>query len=142
MAKTWEGSMFRTITSGLLLCATTSLGAQTMSKTVVPAPKPAVQKNVKAPQHESMASLRKAAKITMTQARATALKEVPNGRVRDGELEREDGKLIYSFDIAVKGKSGVDEVQIDAITGAVVSNKHESPRAEAAEKKMERKEKK
>jgi hypothetical protein len=33
-----------------------------------------------------------------------------------------------------KGKSGVDEVQIDALTGAVASVKHESPKDEAKEK--------
>lgn len=73
------------------------------------------------------------AKITETDARATALKEVPGGTIKEGGLEREDGKLIYSFDIAVAGKEGIQEVAIDAITGKVLSNVHETPADEAKE---------
>lgn len=134
--------MFRRITTGLFLGATVTAGAQTMQKTAAPAAKPAphsgVQATVHASKHESQASLHKQAKITMAQARATALKEVPNGRIGSAELERENGKLIYSFDIKVAGKSGVDEVQVDAVSGAVVSNKHETPQTEAKEAKAER----
>jgi len=39
-----------------------------------------------------------------------------------------------SFDIELAGKTGVQEVQIDAGNGKILSNKHESPKAEAAEK--------
>ena len=56
-----------------------------------------------------------------------------------GELERENGKLLYSYDITTKGKTGVDEVQVDAITGAVLSNKHETPAMEKAEAKADAK---
>lgn len=91
---------------------------------------------------ETMKQMRAEAKITEKAARATALAQVPGGHVRKGELEREDGKLLYSFDIATKGKTGIDEVQIDAITGAVISNKHETPAMEKAEKKADRAEKK
>ena len=52
-------------------------------------------------------------------AKKTALAQVPKGWVKASELEREGGKLLYSFDIASKGKAGIDEVQIDAITGTV-----------------------
>lgn len=75
------------------------------------------------------------AKVSMRVARATALKEVPNGKVQSEELEREKGKLIYSFDIKVTGRSGIDEVHIDAITGKVLSKEHETPAMEAKEKK-------
>lgn len=86
-----------------------------------------------APPHESMAQLKAEAKVSKQAARATALAQVPSGKVKSGELEREDGRLLYSFDIATKGKSGIDEVQIDAITGAVLSNTHETPAMEKAE---------
>lgn len=91
---------------------------------------------------ETMKQLKAEAKITEKAARATALAQVPGGHVRKHELERENGKLVYSFDIATKGKTGIDEVQIDAITGAVVSNTHETPAMEKAEKKADRAEKK
>ena len=47
---------------------------------------------------EEQAALQKEAKISMEKARAIALKRAP-GTVTSSELERENGKLIYSFDI-------------------------------------------
>ncbi len=40
---------------------------------------------------------------------------------------------MYSFDLAVSGREGVEEVQVDAATGKVVSVKHEDAQSEAAE---------
>ena len=75
-------------------------------------------------------------KITMNEARTIALKKAP-GKVRSEELENEKGKLIYSFDIA--GKSGVTEVNVDAMNGKVIEAKHETAAQEAAEKAKEKK---
>lgn len=83
--------------------------------------------------------LAKEAKITLDAARATALAKVPNGKVESEELEKEHGKLVYSFDISVPGKSGVEEVNVSAITGKVVSKHHESAAAEEKEKEKENK---
>jgi hypothetical protein len=80
------------------------------------------------------------AKVSMKTARATALAKVPGGRIQAGELEREHGKLIYSFDIRVPGKSGIEEVQVDATHGEVVSMAHESPKAERKEARQEKQE--
>jgi uncharacterized membrane protein YkoI len=91
---------------------------------------------------ESQATLQKEAKISEATARATALKEVPNGKVKSSELERENGKLIYSYDITVPGKTGIDEVNVNAIDGAVVAKAHESPKVEKKEAAQEAKEKK
>ena len=91
---------------------------------------------------ETMKQLKAEAKITEKAARVTALAQVPGGHVRKHELERENGKLVYTYDIATRGKTGIDEVQIDAVTGAVVSNTHETPAMEKAEKKADRAEKK
>jgi hypothetical protein len=38
-----------------------------------------------------------------------------------------------NFDIAVEGRRGIQEVQVDAGNGKVLSSKHESPKAEARE---------
>jgi uncharacterized membrane protein YkoI len=78
-------------------------------------------------------------KITMAQARATALKKAP-GTVKSEELENEKGKWIYSFDIATS-KTGVTEVNVDAMNGKIVDVQHENAAKEAAEKKLEEKEK-
>jgi hypothetical protein len=89
---------------------------------------------------DSKKSLKSEAKISMKDAREKALEKVPGGRIKSSELEREKGKLIYSFDIRPAKGSGIDEVQIDAVTGEVVSVQHETPASEAAEKRAERKE--
>lgn len=69
--------------------------------------------------------------VTMEQARAAALKAVPEGTIKSAELEKEHGKWIYSFDIQ-SGKE-LREVWIDPNTGAVVQNEVESPAKEKAE---------
>ena len=86
---------------------------------------------------ETQADLQKEAKISMSKAKSIALKKVPHGVVQSSELERENKKLIYSFD--VKNNSGITEVNVDALNGKVVDVHHESPAKEAAEKKADQK---
>ena len=80
-------------------------------------------------------SLQSQTKITMDEARATALKRAA-GKVESGELEREHGRLVYSFDIR-NAKGTITEVQVSAITGRIVRVEHENKRQEAAEKRAE-----
>jgi uncharacterized membrane protein YkoI len=91
-------------------------------------------------EQEQEAKLARQAKITKEQAQETALKRAP-GNVESAELEREHGKLVYSFDIR-NAKGTIDEVQVSAITGKVVRVEHENKKQEAAEKRKEAKEKK
>ena len=72
------------------------------------------------------------ARISLSQARSIALKARP-GTITDQELEKEHGGsgLRYSFDISSSGKTY--EVGVDAKTGKVLENGHESAAAEAAE---------
>ena len=97
----------------------------------------------KGPRHhknvETQAVLQKEARFSMEDARAMALRTVPGATIQDGEIEREGGKLIYSFDMKVAGKSGIDEVNIDAMSGKLVSHQHETPAAERAEAKADAK---
>ncbi|MFL5607167.1 MAG: PepSY domain-containing protein [Gemmatimonadaceae bacterium] len=88
---------------------------------------------------ETQAQLQHEARISMAQARALAIKTVPGATIQTGEIEREGGKLIYSFDMKTRGKSGIDEVNIDAMTGAVLGNNHETPKDERAEAKADAK---
>ena len=88
---------------------------------------------------ETQADLQKEAKITMEKAREIALSKVKNGKIASEELEREHGKLIYSFDIKTD-KPGVTEVNVNAITGKIVGIQKENAKKEAAEKKQEAKE--
>jgi hypothetical protein len=86
----------------------------------------------------SQAALSKEAKITMEQAQKTALAKEA-GKIQSKEIEREKGKLIYSFD--VKMADGVHEVNVDAMTGEVVEDTIESAAAEAKEKAADKKQK-
>lgn len=105
-----------------VLALTALLGASTLPSTA-------------AARHERV-SMRPAARerISMRQARRAALAQVPGGTVRSGELEREEGRLIYSFDIHAPGHSGIQEVHVDPYTGAVLAVKHESAVKERTER--------
>lgn len=74
---------------------------------------------------EVPAKLVKDAKIAEDSAVKLAMKRVPAGAVKVVELEKEKGKLIWSIELASPGKSGIDEVNVDAVTGAIVGVEHE-----------------
>jgi len=82
------------------------------------------------------AALKKDAKISVDEARATALKKVP-GQIQEEELEKENGKLVYSFDIRAAGQKDITEVQVSAIDGSIVSVEKENAASEAREKKQD-----
>jgi len=69
------------------------------------------------------------AKVSLDQARASALKAFP-GTITDQELEKEGGGsgLRYSFDI--KGGGTTHEIGVDAQTGAVLENSIEGPHSD------------
>jgi uncharacterized membrane protein YkoI len=66
------------------------------------------------------------AKVTRNAATATALARVPNGTVQSSELEKEHGKLIWSFDIQQPDSRDVIEVQVDATTGRIIATSRET----------------
>jgi uncharacterized membrane protein YkoI len=62
------------------------------------------------------------AKVSLEAARKTALVRVP-GTIKHEELEKEDGRWIYSFEIVPTGgkKGFIKEVNVDADSGAIVA---------------------
>jgi len=112
----------------LIAGGATSARAQATSHTGAP-PATSAAPQVK----EARPGLLRQATVTPEAATRTALTRVPNGRVQEAEIEEEHGKLVYSYDVKVPGKSGIDEVLVDAKTGAIVSHSHESPADERAE---------
>ena len=74
------------------------------------------------------------AKVSQADAQATAMAQSPNGTVRESELEKEHGKLIWSFDIATTGTTDITEVNVDAVTGKVASIEKEKAEAKEAKK--------
>ena len=77
---------------------------------------------------ETEAQLQTEAKIIKADAEKTALEKVPHGTIKESELEREDGKLVWSFDIALPQSKKITEVQVDAKTGVIVSVQVETPK--------------
>ena len=94
-----------------------------------------LQCTIHPPKGSSDSALTKLATITpeIALAKAKAVFPRKNVTVKSFELESESGCLVYSFDVVVPGKAGIDEVLLDAGNGAVLSHSHESPKQEAAE---------
>jgi uncharacterized membrane protein YkoI len=124
-------------TAASLMTAGSLFAAGTQAKTTTTT---TTQTTTTAPARSDIpADLAKNAKVSLEAARATALAKVKNGTVRSEELEKEHGKLIYSFDIAVPGKSGIEEVNVSAVTGKVLNKHHESEASERREAAKEHK---
>jgi len=137
--------MLKVIALAVAIAATTSVaGAQAASTVAKSTVKTGTIKrhHTKVRKEESQVTLMKEAKVSEATARTTALSQVPNGKVKSSEIERENGKLIYSFDITVPGKTGIEEVNVNAIDGSVVNQEHETPKSEKKEAVAEAKEKK
>jgi len=117
--------MATTFARPLLLAALILAPAATMAGQT-PAPPPTTPSY----KREVPAALAAQAKVAEDTAVARALARVPGGRVEQLVLEREGGKLIYSLDIKVPGKSGIEEVHVDAVTGRVLRVEHEADGAE------------
>jgi hypothetical protein len=92
------------------------------------------------PMPEEKPGLLAKATITPDAARKLAIGRVPNSQISKEELEMEGGKLVYSFDLAVAGKGGIEEVLIDAKSGKVLSQEHESAKQVEAERAKEARE--
>ena len=56
---------------------------------------------------------------------------MPGGTIKEGELEKEHGKLQWSFDIATPDSKDITEVNVDVISGNVISVNKESAESEA-----------
>ncbi|MHB8483208.1 MAG: PepSY domain-containing protein [Nitrospiria bacterium] len=82
---------------------------------------------------ESQDALMAQTKITQAEAEKTALARVPGGIINSAELEKENGKLIWSFDISMSTSGNIMEVQVDARTGKIVSTQTETPVDQAKE---------
>ena len=79
------------------------------------------------------------AAVSKVDAEKVALARVPNGTIKESELETEHGKLVWSFDIATPGTTDITEVQVDAKTGEVVSVEKETLAQQQAEKRADEK---
>jgi hypothetical protein len=95
-----------------------------------------------ASEEQKQAKLQAEAKISRADAEKIALTKAPNGTIKEAELEKEKGTLIWSFDIATPGTKDITEVAVNAISGEVVSVENESAEKEASEKSADSKKEK
>lgn len=83
---------------------------------------------------DKQAQLTAEAKISKEQAEQTAMAQVPNGTIKECELEREKGKLIWSMGLSTPDTQNTTEVNVNAIDGAIVNVETETPESESKEK--------
>ena len=86
----------------------------------------------------SESTLMAEARVSRVDAERIALEKVPGGTVKEAEIEREKGKLVWSFDLTTPDIKDITEVLVDALTGEVISIAKESPAEQAKEKKKDR----
>jgi uncharacterized membrane protein YkoI len=119
----------------IIVCLTSSLVAAGSLYAVE------LQDQTPSPDTAAPAAVAKKGKISIEEARVVALAKVPNGTVRSEELNRENDKLAYSFEILVPGKKGIEVVRVNPADGEIVSIKHKSEwadrRDEAAKRRRE-----
>lgn len=85
------------------------------------------------------AKLEAQAKISKAEAQKFALEKVPGGTIKEGDIEKEKGKLLWSFDITTPDSKDITEVQVDALTGAVLDVSKETVAEQEKEKKEDAK---
>ncbi len=114
--------MLAMLFSLMLMC---SLAATTNAQTKPDKEqKPAVQeKDDDGEDEEVSPEERKRVKITAEQARRTALGRV-SGTIVEEELEKENGRIVYSIEIRDKDKK-IFDVEVDAETGEIVNVEEE-----------------
>lgn len=93
--------------------------------------KPVVQEKDDGEDEEVSPEERKRVKISAEQARRTALGKI-GGTIVEEELEKENGRIVYSIEIRDKDKK-VFDVEIDAETGEIVNVEEEDEDDEGAD---------
>ena len=90
---------------------------------------------------QSEAELLKQARVTKHQAKKIALARVKRGTIKCVELEKENGILTWSIDVAQSGNRDVTDVWVDATTGRITAVEVETPvieKEEVAEHKAQK----
>ena len=90
---------------------------------------------------QSETELLKQARVTKHQAKKIALARVKRGAIKCVELEKDNGLLIWSVDIAQPPKKDLTDVWVDATTGKITAVEVETPiteKKEVAEQKAKK----
>ncbi len=74
------------------------------------------------------------ARVSESKAERIALERVAHGaKISSAELESEQGCLIWSFDLKVPGRKGIQEVNIDAGNGKILGMHREGAGASSSQ---------
>ena len=111
-----------------------ALGLAVVSLAMLPRGLSAQQAAVKMQVHEAKPGLLAKATIKPDDALKKAATKVPGESIDRQTIMEEKGQLVYEFDFKAAGKSGVDEVKVDANAGTVSEVNHESAVHESAER--------
>ena len=90
---------------------------------------------------QSETDLLKQARVTKHEAKKIALAKVKRGAIKCVALEKENGVLIWSVDIAQPPKKDLTDVWVDATTGKITAVEVETPiteKKEVAEQKAKK----
>jgi Peptidase propeptide and YPEB domain len=82
---------------------------------------------------QSEAELLKQARVTKHQAKRIALSRVKRGTIKCVALEKENGILSWSIDVAQSGKKDITDVWVDATSGKITAVEVETPAVEMKE---------
>ncbi len=82
---------------------------------------------------QSETELLKQARVTKHEAKKIALAKVRRGAIKCVALEKENGVLIWSVDIAQPPKKDLTDVWVDATTGRITAIEVETPLTEKKE---------
>ena len=82
---------------------------------------------------QSETDLLKQARVTKHQAKKIALARVKHGAIKCVELQKENGVLIWSVDIAQPPNKDLTDVWVDATTGRITAVEIETPITEERE---------
>lgn len=92
--------------------------------------------SIRPPQDTSDSVFSGLAKVSKADATNAALATInvssPKG-ILASVLKIEQSCLVYSFDILISGKPGIEVILVDAGTGKILSRKHECPKQEMTE---------
>lgn len=102
----------------LVALALAALPTFAPAQVTTPSPRPSYKREVSA-------RLLARAKVSEDSALKIAMARIPGATVQAVELENEHGHLIWSWDLKLAGKTGIEEVNVDALDGRIVGVEHE-----------------
>ena len=124
-------AMFTLLTCAAGLMAQSNRGAPPQHSPAARSQERGQQRGRARDEREDQDALRREARITLEQARTIALQREA-GTILSEELEREHGRLVYSFDIR-NGRGTITDIEVNALNGAIVSVEEETAEQEREE---------